>query len=84
MIVCERLNTTKEKELILLMVKAADLEISMHGDYYEMLAHLGKEENMEQAAREARLSKPKLIKVVHEEATKAGVDPKALSSKKGS
>ncbi|GJZ77708.1 ribonuclease H-like domain-containing protein [Tanacetum coccineum] len=27
----------KEKELILLMVKAADLEISMHGDYYGML-----------------------------------------------
>ncbi|GKC69554.1 hypothetical protein Tco_1115437, partial [Tanacetum coccineum] len=26
-----------EKELILLMVKAADLEISMHGDYYGML-----------------------------------------------
>ncbi|GKC23839.1 hypothetical protein Tco_1025989 [Tanacetum coccineum] len=50
----------------------------------DALAHLGKEENMDQAAREARLSKPKLIKVVHEEATKAGVDPKALSSKKGS
>ncbi|GJS43581.1 hypothetical protein Tco_0568624 [Tanacetum coccineum] len=32
-----RLNTAKEKELILLMVKAADLEISMHGDYYGML-----------------------------------------------
>ncbi|GKF18266.1 hypothetical protein Tco_0063184 [Tanacetum coccineum] len=27
----------KEKELILLMVKAADLEISVHGDYYGML-----------------------------------------------
>ncbi|GJX25024.1 ribonuclease H-like domain-containing protein, partial [Tanacetum coccineum] len=27
----------QEKELILLMVKAADLEISMHGDYYGML-----------------------------------------------
>ncbi|GJR97662.1 hypothetical protein Tco_0269836 [Tanacetum coccineum] len=27
----------EEKELILLMVKAADLEISMHGDYYGML-----------------------------------------------
>ncbi|GJU74312.1 hypothetical protein Tco_1265717 [Tanacetum coccineum] len=29
---------SQEKELILLMVKAADLEISMHGDYYGMLA----------------------------------------------
>ncbi|GJW14603.1 putative reverse transcriptase domain-containing protein [Tanacetum coccineum] len=28
---------TVEKELILLMVKAADLEISMNGDYYRML-----------------------------------------------
>ncbi|GJR29089.1 hypothetical protein Tco_1105321 [Tanacetum coccineum] len=27
----------KEKKLILLMVKAADLEISMHGDYYGMM-----------------------------------------------
>ncbi|GKA06123.1 putative ribonuclease H-like domain-containing protein [Tanacetum coccineum] len=31
------LKDSSEKELILLMVKAADLEISMHGDYYEML-----------------------------------------------
>ncbi|GJX21927.1 ribonuclease H-like domain-containing protein [Tanacetum coccineum] len=30
-------NLVREKELILLMVKAADLEISMHGDYYGML-----------------------------------------------
>ncbi|GJT94200.1 hypothetical protein Tco_1083045 [Tanacetum coccineum] len=46
-------------------------------------APLEKEEKMEQATREARLCKPELIKVVHEEATKAGVDPKALSNKKG-
>nr|GEU42962.1 hypothetical protein [Tanacetum cinerariifolium] len=40
----------------------------------------------EKAAHEAKLlalSKPKLIKIVHKEATKAGVDPKVLSSKKG-
>ncbi|GJV29983.1 hypothetical protein Tco_1386431, partial [Tanacetum coccineum] len=30
-------KVASEKELILLMVKAADLEISMHGDYYGML-----------------------------------------------
>ncbi|GJX89116.1 hypothetical protein Tco_0341130 [Tanacetum coccineum] len=29
-----RFIRSQEKELILLMVKAADLEISMHGDYY--------------------------------------------------
>ncbi|GKA67953.1 hypothetical protein Tco_0767870, partial [Tanacetum coccineum] len=32
-----RFIRSQEKELILLMVKAADLEISMHGDYYGML-----------------------------------------------
>ncbi|GJV66089.1 hypothetical protein Tco_1476917 [Tanacetum coccineum] len=44
------------------------------------------EEIKEKAAQELKLlalSKPKLIKVVHEEATKAKVDPKAHSSKKG-
>ncbi|GKA18432.1 hypothetical protein Tco_0698347 [Tanacetum coccineum] len=36
--VYDELNRSlKEKELILVMVKAADLEISMHGDYYGML-----------------------------------------------
>ncbi|GJW16555.1 hypothetical protein Tco_0023991 [Tanacetum coccineum] len=34
---CEAEKHLKEKELILLIVKAADLEISMHGDYYGML-----------------------------------------------
>ncbi|GKG38775.1 hypothetical protein Tco_0460487, partial [Tanacetum coccineum] len=34
LIIFTRLNTAKEKELVLLMVKAADLEISMHGDNY--------------------------------------------------
>ncbi|GJV29422.1 hypothetical protein Tco_1385870 [Tanacetum coccineum] len=60
----------------------------IHGKMYqltekEIQARLDKEEKLEKAAREAMLSKPKLIKVVHEEATKAGVDPKVLSSKKG-
>ncbi|GKB74723.1 hypothetical protein Tco_0936135 [Tanacetum coccineum] len=45
--------------------------------------HLDKEEKIEKVVREARLSKPELIKVVHEEATKAGVDPKILISAKG-
>ncbi|GJY83941.1 ribonuclease H-like domain-containing protein [Tanacetum coccineum] len=40
-----QLNTAKEKELILLMVKAADLEISMHGDYYGMLEMNRKSQN---------------------------------------
>ncbi|GJZ76518.1 hypothetical protein Tco_0641190, partial [Tanacetum coccineum] len=34
-----RCATQIEKELILLIVKAADLEISMHGDYYGMLEY---------------------------------------------
>nr|GEX38047.1 hypothetical protein [Tanacetum cinerariifolium] len=43
-------------------------------------------ERQYKAAQEAKLlalSKPELINVVHEEATNAGVDPKAFSSKKG-
>ncbi|GKC55004.1 hypothetical protein Tco_1077749, partial [Tanacetum coccineum] len=49
-------------------------------------AHMEMEERKEKATQEANLlalTKLELIKVVHEEATKAGVDPKALSSKKG-
>ncbi|GJX45155.1 hypothetical protein Tco_0261831 [Tanacetum coccineum] len=49
-------------------------------------AHMEMEERKEKAAQEANLlalTKLELIKVVHEEATKARVDPKALSSKKG-
>ncbi|GJS02380.1 hypothetical protein Tco_0318888 [Tanacetum coccineum] len=38
-----RFIRSQEKELILLMVKAADLEISMHGDYYGMLEHVDKD-----------------------------------------
>ncbi|GKA10349.1 hypothetical protein Tco_0689782 [Tanacetum coccineum] len=49
----------------------------------QIQAHLDKKEKLEKAIREARLSKPKLIKVIHEEATKARVDPKALTSREG-
>ncbi|GJX34022.1 hypothetical protein Tco_0245579 [Tanacetum coccineum] len=48
--------------------------------------HLDKEENMKKATEEAKLlsmSKPELIKVVHEEASKARIDPKILESAKG-
>ncbi|GJV81619.1 hypothetical protein Tco_1517489 [Tanacetum coccineum] len=60
----------------------------IHGKLYhltkeEIQAHLDKEEKIGQAAKEARLNKPELIKVVHEEAAKAGVDPKILASTKG-
>nr|GEW13931.1 hypothetical protein [Tanacetum cinerariifolium] len=49
-------------------------------------AHIEKEERLKKATKEVRLmllSKPKLIKVVTEVATKAGVDPKSLQSSKG-
>ncbi|GKF10562.1 hypothetical protein Tco_0048488, partial [Tanacetum coccineum] len=60
----------------------------IHGKMYQLAeeqiqAQLYKEEKLEKAAREVRLSKPELIKVVHEEATKLGVDLKVLSSEKG-
>ncbi|GKD46440.1 hypothetical protein Tco_1271085, partial [Tanacetum coccineum] len=60
----------------------------IHGKLYhltkeEIQAHLDKEEKIGQAAKEARLNKPELIKVVHKEAAKAGVDPKILASTKG-
>nr|GEV18787.1 hypothetical protein [Tanacetum cinerariifolium] len=70
---CQALTTTKER-LILKMYRLTEEQIQ---------GHLGKEEKLQKATRKVRLSKPKLIKVVHEEATKAGVDPKALSSAKG-
>ncbi|GKB62197.1 hypothetical protein Tco_0918383 [Tanacetum coccineum] len=49
-------------------------------------AHLDKEEKLENAKREAKLlvmNKSGLIKFVHDEAAKAGVDPKILASAKG-
>ncbi|GKB71269.1 hypothetical protein Tco_0932681 [Tanacetum coccineum] len=63
-------------------------EPQIHGKMYQLTdeeipAHVDKEEKIEQAAKEALLSKPELIKVVHEEATKAGVDRKILASAKG-
>ncbi|GKB23373.1 hypothetical protein Tco_0862774 [Tanacetum coccineum] len=48
-----------------------------------MPSRLDKEEKIEQAAKEARLSKLELIKVVHEKAIKARVDPMILASAKG-
>nr|GEZ65390.1 hypothetical protein [Tanacetum cinerariifolium] len=49
----------------------------------EIQAYLDKEEKIEQVAKEAKLSKPELIKVVHEKAAKAGVDPKIMAMEKG-
>nr|GEV71852.1 helitron helicase-like domain-containing protein [Tanacetum cinerariifolium] len=52
----------------------------------EIHAHVEMEKRKEKAAQEANLlllSKIELIKVAHKEATKVGVDHKALSSKKG-
>ncbi|GJX45381.1 hypothetical protein Tco_0262057 [Tanacetum coccineum] len=49
-------------------------------------AHMELEERKKKAYQEAKLlalSKPELIKVVTEVATKAGVDPKAFQSSKG-
>ncbi|GKB37790.1 hypothetical protein Tco_0882732, partial [Tanacetum coccineum] len=48
--------------------------------YYEME---GRKEKAAQEAKLLEMNKSKLIKVVHKEATKAGVDPKVLSSAKG-
>ncbi|GJW45208.1 hypothetical protein Tco_0074007 [Tanacetum coccineum] len=63
----------------------------IHGKIYqltndEIQAHLDKEEMIKKAVREARLlamSKPELIKVVHEEASNVGINPKVLASAKG-
>ncbi|GJS44388.1 hypothetical protein Tco_0569431 [Tanacetum coccineum] len=51
-----------------------------------MGAHLDKEEKIKKVVEEAKLlamTKSKLIKVIHEEASKAGIDPKVLESAKG-
>ncbi|GKE45144.1 hypothetical protein Tco_1472428 [Tanacetum coccineum] len=48
--------------------------------------HLDKEEKMKKVTEEAKLlamSKPKLIKVVHEKVLKGGIDPKILEIVKG-
>nr|GEV35219.1 hypothetical protein [Tanacetum cinerariifolium] len=55
--------------------------------YDEIQAYMDKEEKIKKATEEAKLlamSKPELIKVVQEEATKVGVDPKILARAKGS
>nr|GEV08270.1 hypothetical protein [Tanacetum cinerariifolium] len=62
----------------------------IHGNMYqltndEIQEHLDKEEKIKKVAEEAKLliiSKPELIKVVHEEALKDGIDPKILESAK--
>ncbi|GKC97464.1 hypothetical protein Tco_1167739 [Tanacetum coccineum] len=51
----------------------------------EMQAYLDKEEKLRKAVEEARLlaiSKPRVIKVVQEEAKKIGLDPKKITSAK--
>ncbi|GJV95492.1 hypothetical protein Tco_1547069 [Tanacetum coccineum] len=63
----------------------------IHGKLYHLTnhkiqEHLDKEEKMKKAAEKAKLlvmSKPELIKVVHKEALKDGIDPKILKSAKG-
>ncbi|GKA98865.1 hypothetical protein Tco_0826802 [Tanacetum coccineum] len=68
------------------------LPYEIHGKLYhltndEIQAHLDKEEKkMKKAVKEAKLlamRKLDLINVVHEEASKAGIDPKILESAKG-
>nr|GEX61925.1 retrovirus-related Pol polyprotein from transposon TNT 1-94 [Tanacetum cinerariifolium]GEX63025.1 retrovirus-related Pol polyprotein from transposon TNT 1-94 [Tanacetum cinerariifolium] len=52
----------------------------------EIQDHLDKEKKMKKDIEEAKLlamSKPDLIKVIHEEASKARIDPKILESAKG-
>ncbi|GKB76168.1 hypothetical protein Tco_0943063 [Tanacetum coccineum] len=44
----------------------------------QIRAHLDNEEKLGKASREARLSKPELIKIVHKVAKEARLDPKAL------
>ncbi|GJY11423.1 hypothetical protein Tco_0379608 [Tanacetum coccineum] len=62
-----------KKSLRLITKPAPDVEMIGSSSRLQLTnpileAHLDKEEKMEQAAREARHSKPELIKVVHEEA----------------
>ncbi|GJY55314.1 hypothetical protein Tco_0454429 [Tanacetum coccineum] len=63
----------------------------IHGKLYHLTndgiqEHLDKEEKIKKAVKEAKqlaMSKPELITVVHEEASKAAIDPKILKSAKG-
>ncbi|GKB05821.1 hypothetical protein Tco_0834016, partial [Tanacetum coccineum] len=72
---------TKETEEPTMKLVLASREV-----YDEIQAHMDKEEKIKKATEKAKLlamSKPELIKVVQEEASKAGVDPKILASAKG-
>ncbi|GKD77167.1 hypothetical protein Tco_1339788 [Tanacetum coccineum] len=67
------------------------IHYEINGKMYQLTneqihAHIEKEEQIQKVAQEAKLfelSNPELIKVVEEVASKAGVDPNALRSKKG-
>ncbi|GKF92472.1 hypothetical protein Tco_0279191, partial [Tanacetum coccineum] len=52
----------------------------------QILAYLNKEEKIKKAVKEAKLlemTKSELIKVVHEEASNVGIDPKVLKRERG-
>ncbi|GKB11988.1 RNA-directed DNA polymerase, eukaryota [Tanacetum coccineum] len=71
--------------------KPVRIPYKIHGKLYhitddEIQEHFNKEEKLKKAAEEAKLlamTKSELIKVVHEEASKAGIDLKTLRSAKG-
>ncbi|GJR94723.1 hypothetical protein Tco_0266897 [Tanacetum coccineum] len=74
-------KVTKVKESPKKIVKAST---KVHPDL-DALAYMEIEERKEKATQVAKLmapSKHELIKVVHEEATKAGVDPKHLQARR--
>nr|GEY70581.1 hypothetical protein [Tanacetum cinerariifolium] len=58
-------------------------EVLHHLTNEQLQAHIDKEEKLEKAAREPRLSKPELIKVIHKVAKEDVVDPKALQDSRG-
>ncbi|GJS24580.1 hypothetical protein Tco_0453212 [Tanacetum coccineum] len=66
--------------------RAPKLKMIGSSSRFQLTNTILEEEKLEKAARDARLlemNKFELIKVVHEEATKVGVDPKIISSAKG-
>nr|GFA31776.1 hypothetical protein [Tanacetum cinerariifolium] len=66
------------------------IPFEINGNMYQLTnttirSHLEMEVRKEKVAQEAKLlalSKPELMKAIHEEATKAKVDPKALARNK--
>nr|GFA70951.1 hypothetical protein [Tanacetum cinerariifolium] len=58
-------------------------EVLHHLTNKQLQAHIDKEEKLEKAVREPRLSKPELIKVIHKVAKEDVVDPKALQDSQG-